>query len=106
VLPILGPSSVRDSFGLAGDIALDPFFSINKNEVYWGFVTLRVVDRRADLLVAGELMDEAAIDPYAFVRDAYLQRRRALVYDGDPPMSADDDVMWEETEEADLNRNE
>jgi phospholipid-binding lipoprotein MlaA len=96
VMPILGPSSVRDTFGFAGDIALDPFFSLNKNEVYWGFVTLRVVDRRADLLAAGDLLDEAAIDPYAFVRDAYLQRRRTLVHDGNPPSDDEDDVMWED----------
>lgn len=101
VLPILGPSSVRDGFGWAGDIALDPFFSINKNEVYWGFVALRVVDRRADLIDAGDLMEEAALDPYAFVRDAYLQRRRSLVHDGNPPSAQDEDVIWEEVESAD-----
>jgi phospholipid-binding lipoprotein MlaA len=97
VLPILGPSTVRDSFGVAGDVVLDPFFSISKNEVYWGFVTLRVVDRRADLLTAGELIDEAAIDRYALIRDAYLQRRRTLVHDGDPPPAEDEDpVIWED----------
>jgi phospholipid-binding lipoprotein MlaA len=78
-------------------VALDPFFSISKDEIYWGFVTLRVIDRRADLLTAGELVDEAAIDRYAFIRDAYLQRRRSLVHDGDPPMQEDDPVMWEDS---------
>jgi phospholipid-binding lipoprotein MlaA len=97
VMPILGPSSVRDTVGFAGDVALDPFFSISKDEIYWGFVTLRVIDRRADLLTAGELVDEAAIDRYAFIRDAYLQRRRSLVHDGDPPMQEDDPVMWEDS---------
>jgi len=97
VMPLLGPSSVRDTFGYAGDVALDPFFSLEKGQVYWGFVGLRVVDRRADLLAAGELLDEAAIDPYAFVRDAYLQRRRSLVSDGNPPSGEEeDDVIWED----------
>jgi phospholipid-binding lipoprotein MlaA len=100
VLPILGPSSVRDGFGWAGDIALDPFFSISKDEIYWGFIALRVVDRRADLLDAGDLMDEAALDPYAFVRDAYLQRRHRLVHDGNPPTAEDEDVIWDETPPA------
>jgi phospholipid-binding lipoprotein MlaA len=100
VIPILGPSTVRDTFGLAGDIVLDPFFNLEEHEIYWGFVTLRVVDRRADLLVAGELVDEAAIDRYSFVRDAYLQRRQNLVHDGNPPESDDDAVIWEDTPPA------
>ncbi|MGD9408944.1 MAG: VacJ family lipoprotein [Thiohalocapsa sp.] len=96
VIPILGPSTVRDTFGLAGDIVLDPFFNLEEDKIYWGFVTLRVVDRRADLLVAGELVDEAAIDRYTFVRDAYLQRRQNLVHDGNPPESDDDAVIWDD----------
>jgi phospholipid-binding lipoprotein MlaA len=100
MLPILGPSTVRDTFGLAGDIVLDPFFSLEEDEIYWGFVTLRVIDRRAGLLTAGELVDEAAIDRYSFVRDAYLQRRQNLVHDGNPPESDEEDVIWEDTPPA------
>jgi len=96
VLPIFGPGSLRDNIGFAGDIALDPFFSIELNEVYWGFIGLRIVDRRADLLVAGDLMDEAAIDPYSLVRDAYLQRRRSQVYDGNPPAEDDEAFFWDD----------
>jgi phospholipid-binding lipoprotein MlaA len=93
IIPILGPSSVRDTVGFAGDIVMDPFFSIEKNKVYWGFAVLRTVDKRADLLAAGEILDEAAIDRYSFVRDAFLQRRRNQVHDGNPPAS-DDDIFW------------
>jgi phospholipid-binding lipoprotein MlaA len=97
MMPILGPSSLRDTVGFAGDVVLDPFFSFEEEQIYWGFVTLRAVDRRADLLAAGELVDEAALDPYAFVRDAYLQRRRSLVYDGNPPAGdVDDEILWDE----------
>ena len=97
VMPLLGPSSVRDTFGFAGDVVLDPFFSISQDEIYWGFIVLRVVDRRADLLSAGEILDAAALDPYAFVRDAYLQRRRTQVYDGDPPpLEEDEDLFWDD----------
>ncbi len=46
---------------------------------------------RANLLKAGNILEEAAIDPYAFVRDAWLQRRRNQVYDGHPPRSKDDE---------------
>lgn len=94
VLPLLGPSSVRGTFGWAGDILVDPFFSVSKDEIYWGFVALRLIDTRADLLKASEIIEENAIDPYSVVRDAYLQRRRNQVYDGNPPAEdgADDDA--------------
>lgn len=86
MLPLLGPSSARDTIGLAGDIAVDPFFSVREREVLWGAAGLRVVDTRAGLLSAEAVFDEAAVmDPYSFLRDAYLQRRRYLVHDGSPP---------------------
>ena len=47
---------------------------------------LNIVDTRADLLSASRVLDRAALDPYAFVRDAYLQRRESLVHDGNPPV--------------------
>ena len=101
MMPILGPSSVRDTVGFAGDIVVDPFFSISKNEIYWGFIVLRTIDKRADLLAAGEILDEAAIDRYTFIRDAFLQRRRNLVYDGNPPMDDAEDMFWDDDESAD-----
>jgi hypothetical protein len=52
----------------------------------------RAVDARAQLLDKEEIVDEAALDKYEFLRDAYLQRRRSLIYDGDPPRSIDDDI--------------
>lgn len=96
VMPILGPSSVRDTFGFAGDVLIDPFFSLQEDEIYWGFVVLRAIDTRAGLLAAGDLVDEAALDRYSFVRDAYLQRRRNLVHDGNPPADQDYDLFWDE----------
>jgi phospholipid-binding lipoprotein MlaA len=47
--------------------------------------TLRTVDRRARLLKAGDMLEEAALDKYSFLRDAFLQRRRNEVFDGNPP---------------------
>jgi len=52
---------------------------------------LRVVSGRSELLAASSILETAALDPYAFVRDAYLQRRRNLVYDGNPPDEEDPD---------------
>ena len=96
VIPIIGPSSVRDTVGFAGDIVVDPFFSLEKNQIYWGFIGLRLIDTRADLLTAGAIFEEAAVDPYTFLRDAYLQRRRNLVYDGNPPDSDYEADFWDE----------
>jgi phospholipid-binding lipoprotein MlaA len=99
VLPLLGPSTVRDTFGFAGDVYTDPLFNIRDSRVHWGLVTLRVIDRRADLLTAGKVLEEAALDPYVFIRDAYLQRRRSQVYDGTPP-AEDYDDLWNPDEES------
>ena len=49
------------------------------------------VNTRANLLAASNVLETAALDPYAFVRDAYLQRRRNMIYDGNPPPTPDDD---------------
>lgn len=95
VLPLLGPSSARDTIGFAGDVFVDPFFSLRKNEIYWGAIGLRAVDQRADLLTAGAVLEEAALDPYSFLRDAYLQRRRYEVHDGDPPADQYEEEFWD-----------
>jgi phospholipid-binding lipoprotein MlaA len=98
MLPILGPSSIRGTLGWAGDIVTDPLFSIETGDVYWGLIALRLVDYRADRLAAGEIMEEAALDPYVFLRDAYLQRRRNLVYDGNPPQAEGEADLWEDVD--------
>lgn len=88
VLPFLGPSSGRDAVGLAGDFFMfDPLVVANDDGIYWGAVTLRYVDRRAAFLEATDIAEQAALDPYIFYREAYLQRRAAQVRDGS---SADD----------------
>jgi phospholipid-binding lipoprotein MlaA len=98
VLPVFGPRDVRDTFGLAGDIVLDPFFSLNKNEVYWGMIITRAISDRAELLAAERLLDTAALDPYIFLRESYLQQRQNLVYDGNPPIEFDDEQFLDDTE--------
>lgn len=85
MLPLLGPSTLRDTVGLVGDVFTSPLFNLEKNRVYWGLIALNVVDTRADLLTAGQILEEAAVDPYIFLRDAYLQRRRNQIFDGNPP---------------------
>jgi phospholipid-binding lipoprotein MlaA len=85
VLPFLGPSNVRDGIGTGLDFYFDPLSEVRPNRVRNSARVLRVVNLRADLLDASRLLEEAALDKYVFLRDAYLQRRRSLIYDGRPP---------------------
>jgi phospholipid-binding lipoprotein MlaA len=88
VLPFLGPSTIRDSAGLGTDyVFFDPVTNrVSKKTTRYGLLVVDFIDTRADLLKASRLLDEAALDPYVYTREAYLQRRRYFVYDGDPPM--------------------
>ena len=79
VLPLFGPSSVRDTAGLAVDMQGDLVSQSNNVPVRNSLKTLDLVDTRAGLLRAGDLLDQAALDKYAFTRDAYLQRRKSLI---------------------------
>lgn len=85
VLPILGPSTLRDAVGTVLDIRTDPVSTHNETRERNSMIVLRLTSQRADLLEAGKLLEEAAFDKYVFTRDAYLQRRRSLIYDGSPP---------------------
>lgn len=88
--PIIGPRTVRDTGGFVVDAFADP--------VGWGIDSiparnsargLRFVDVRASLLPSDKVVEEAALDKYAYIRDAYLQRRRSQIYDGQPPRLED-----------------
>jgi phospholipid-binding lipoprotein MlaA len=91
VLPLLGPSTVRDTFGRVADTYADPVTYINDDAYAIAAQALRLIDVRAGLLQAGRLLEGAALDKYQFVRDGYLQRRRSLVYDGNPPREKEPD---------------
>ncbi|MBU0500164.1 MAG: VacJ family lipoprotein [Gammaproteobacteria bacterium] len=82
VWPLLGPSTVRDSVGMVGDWYMDPVNYVDPDALRYGLKGLRIIDKRADLLSASNVLEEAALDPYAFVRDAYLQKREDQVEDG------------------------
>jgi phospholipid-binding lipoprotein MlaA len=90
VLPFLGPSSFRDAVGWVGDIYTWPVTYLEPERHRNWVIGFRFVTVRADLLEASRILETAALDPYEFVRDAYLQRRRNLVYDGKPPPDEDD----------------
>ena len=91
VVPILGPSTVRDAIGIYGaEPYLDVNFYIDNVRVRNAILGTRVVNQRAELLQTDDLISGAALDKYRFIRDGYLQRRRSLVYDGSPPPAAED----------------
>jgi phospholipid-binding lipoprotein MlaA len=92
VLPLLGPSNARDAVGWFGDYYAWPISYLEPDRDRNILIALRFVTVRADLLEATRILETAALDPYEFVRDAYFQRRRNLVYDGKPPPDEDDFV--------------
>ncbi len=93
VLPFFGPSNVRDTVGLVVDIETDFMINTNKlnSDEKIAVNGLRIINRRADLLDAGQLLEDAAFDKYSFLRDGYMQRRRSQIYDGEPPSMKEDD---------------
>jgi phospholipid-binding lipoprotein MlaA len=85
VLPLLGPSTFRDTVGWVGDYFTDPeFYLVTQSPATWIVFGTRVINVRANLLDSEQVLNLAAIDKYAFLRDAYLQRRESMLFDVDP----------------------
>jgi phospholipid-binding lipoprotein MlaA len=82
VLPIFGPSGGRDAIGTVADWFTDPVTYVDPVNVRNTLHVVRAVDNRADLLGASRVVDEAALDKYEFMRDAYIQKRENDVNDG------------------------
>jgi phospholipid-binding lipoprotein MlaA len=85
VWPLLGPSTVRDSFALPLDTAASPALLFDDGSIKYSIIGLQLINTRANLLGATRMLDDIALDKYSFVRDAYLQRRRSLILDGEEP---------------------
>lgn len=98
VLPILGPSTLRDSAGLYVDGYSSPVYQIKhmrtRNQAYLA----RGLNLRAELLDQEKVLREAMLDPYEFMRDSYLLYRKNLVYDGNPPRTRYDDMEEDTTQ--------
>lgn len=99
VLPLFGSSTLRDSSNTLITLTvpyIDPVGSIDRVAIRNTARGVRVVDLRAQLLAAGNALDEAALDKYSFMRDFYLKRRVNQIYDGNPPKvknKEDDDYL-------------
>lgn len=87
VLPVLGPSTVRDTAALPLDrvVASPSRYVGGSSSAQIGVTGVQLVAVRAGLLSASKLLGDVALDKYSFLRDAYLARRRSLLYDGNPP---------------------
>ena len=77
VLPVLGPSNVRDTVGVAVDIQENLWANVSPTATRYSGTAVRVIDKRAEYLGMDRQLDQVALDKYAFIRDAYLQRRKA-----------------------------
>lgn len=85
VLPLLGPSSLRDTVALPVDMKGDLVTHIGHVPTRNTATVVRAIDDRSELLKATSMLEEVALDKYTFTRDAYFQRRRSAIYDGNPP---------------------
>ncbi|RDX35921.1 VacJ family lipoprotein [Kangiella sp. HD9-110m-PIT-SAG07] len=95
MLPFIGPSTVRDGSGFAIDsfVFYSPYDELNDAQTEWALRSLWLIDTRAQLLPLEEQLEQS-LDEYLMVRDAYLQRREFLIYDGRPPI--EDECEFEE----------
>ena len=107
VLPVFGPSTLRDSFGLAADIVVDPAdFARNaafSPSIYWriGQLATRIINFRARVSEqGGDALLADSLDEYTLVRSVYLQSRRSALYDGNPPPDPDEEFDEETLEPA------
>lgn len=87
--PVIGPRNVRDTVGFVVGTYADPVVYVRPVSVRNSMAALRFVDVRASLLPSDKVVEEAALDKYAYIRDAYLQRRNNQIFDGRPPRLED-----------------
>lgn len=89
VLPLLGPSTLRDTLALPLDMRGDASQQITDEATRNALTVTRVLDIRSGLLQTVDVVKAASLDPYTFVRDGFLQKRRNDIYDGNPPSNFD-----------------
>lgn len=100
VLPLLGPSNVRDTAALAVDLQGDIAANITPVPTRNTVAAVRAIDTREGLLNATAMLDEAALDKYTFTRDSFLQLRRSAIFDGNPPDDEAPERSFEQNKEV------
>ncbi len=102
MLPVLGPSTLRDTGGLAVDRgAITPQAYIDDNAIRWGLNSIELVDVRAGVLEIEDLTGTRLYDDYAQMRDMYLKRRDVLIHDGNQDDSEEENELRRELEDLD-----
>lgn len=97
VLPILGPSDIRDTFGWAADIAASPLsFAVKDPTAYYTAWGVNYINTRANLFPAEKIIEEAATDKYSYLRDAFMRNRLNLINEGAPPPGLEEDEAADE----------
>ncbi len=86
VLPLFGPNTVRSTPALAVSAVTNVLFYVGASSVTIPLTVLGIINTRANASGAYAFINSAALDPYIFTREAYLQRRNYLIYDGHPPL--------------------
>ena len=89
VLPLFGPSTLRDALAFPVDMQGNVTNSLSDEATRNALLVTRLVDTRAGLLKTVDAIKASSLDPYSFVRDGYLQKRRNDIHDGNPPSSFD-----------------
>lgn len=98
-IPILGPSSKRDVIGVPVTVVTNMLFYagyVVGAPVFVPLTVLGAIDKRARLAGPMRIRDQAALDPYLFVREASLQQREFLIHDGNPPLKLYDDELFQD----------
>ncbi len=101
VLPIFGPSTLRDGPAQAAGFVLDGRNYIGGSSEQDKLLVIDIIDARTRLLAAEGLLNDS-FDPYLTLRESWLQRRQYLIYDGDPPLDEDDEFLDEFMDEEEL----
>lgn len=96
VLPLLGPSTLRDTLASPVDAYGNVVAGVDHTSTRNALTAVNLLNRRSRLLEASNVLDQVALDPYTFTRDAFLQRRQNAVYDGYPPDDAEPDEPTQE----------
>lgn len=86
VLPFYGPRTLRHAGGFIVETMNAPINEIENQDSYYATLALETIDTRYNLLEASRIVDKAALDKYSFIREAYLQHRKNLIHDGNPPV--------------------
>jgi len=91
-IPVQGPNTTRDVTDIATSVLTNPITYVT-GAILFPLTAINVINKRANLLEATRIRDEAAVDPYVFTREAYLQRRVYLIYDGNPPVEGYEEIF-------------